>query len=317
MALFDQAFSQPKPSSTSTIAKKTAPTLPPTSIQQFTSRYSSVTNVSNDSTATTSTSRTRAETSTDGRRIAHQPKVHSTPKQPSAATLFQPLVDPNTSVHKIPFKTRQEYLTFFLNELKKRPANSNDSTSIQSRAQTIEKEIFDKSSNKNSYLNLAAKHLRQLRSNESTANNTPEPVSTKKTNTPRLVVSHSAMLTTGSADNLSFGIKKKKDIDIKTLTGHLQDYSLDNRLRSPLDNELYTFLLVYKATDRDLIENGYPAFSLDFPDKVLIKNKNPIYNSSVKLPSSDRNYFFIEFRLGNNPVFFSLLSSIYSCVLSM
>ncbi len=56
-----------------------------------------------------------------------------------------------------------------------------------------------------------------------------------------------------------------------------------------LDNELYTFLLAYKASERDLIENGYPAFSLDFPDKVLIKNKNPIYNSTIKIHSSDRN----------------------------
>jgi hypothetical protein len=38
------------------------------------------------------------------------------------------------------------------------------------------------------------------------------------------------------------------------------------------------------------VENGYPAFSLDFPDKVLIKNKNPIYNSSVKIHLADRNY---------------------------
>jgi hypothetical protein len=39
------------------------------------------------------------------------------------------------------------------------------------------------------------------------------------------------------------------------------------------------------------MENGYPAFSLDFPDKVLIKNKNPIYNPAVKIHSADRKYF--------------------------
>jgi hypothetical protein len=60
---------------------------------------------------------------------------------------------------------------------------------------------------------------------------------------------------------------------------------------SCLDNELYTFLLPYKASERDLIENGYPAFSLDFPDKVLIKNKNPIYNPSIKTYSTDRKIF--------------------------
>ena len=314
LALFDQAFSAPKPPSTSTIPKKTTPTLPPTSIQQFTSRYPSLPNVANDSNASASTNRTRAETSIDGRRVAHQPKAQPTSNHAPAPTVFQPLVDSNTSVHKIPFKSRQEYLTFFLNELKKRPASSNDATPIQSRAQKIEKEIFDKSTNKNSYLNLAAKYLRQLRSDEPPTRNPTDAVSTKKTNAPRLVVSHSAMLTGGSTDNLSFGIKKKKDIDIKTLTGYLQDYFLKKSQCFPLDNELYTFLLVYKASDRDLIENGYPAFSLDFPDKVLIKNKNPIYNSTIKLPSSDRNYFLLRFFLDKNVPF---LSSIHAYMLSM
>ncbi|CAF5184880.1 unnamed protein product, partial [Rotaria magnacalcarata] len=56
-----------------------------------------------------------------------------------------------------------------------------------------------------------------------------------------------------------------------------------------LEYELYTLLLVYKASERDIIENGYPAFSLDFPDKVLIKNKNPLYNPITKSHSSDPN----------------------------
>jgi hypothetical protein len=55
-----------------------------------------------------------------------------------------------------------------------------------------------------------------------------------------------------------------------------------------LDNELYTLLLVYKASEQDLTENGYPAFSLDFPDKVLIKTRNPLYNQTIKIHSSDR-----------------------------
>ncbi|CAF4237025.1 unnamed protein product, partial [Rotaria magnacalcarata] len=92
---------------------------PPNTIQQFTSRYSSVTtaNTQNDSTASASSIYTRAETSSDGRRIAHQPKVHSISTNTSFTPLLQPLVDPNSSTNKIPFKTRQEYLTFFLNQL--------------------------------------------------------------------------------------------------------------------------------------------------------------------------------------------------------
>jgi hypothetical protein len=53
------------------------------------------------------------------------------------------------------------------------------------------------------------------------------------------------------------------------------------------------------------MENGYPAFSLDFPDKVLIKNKNPIYNSSIKIHSSDRKYFRFFFLSKKSKIFFS------------
>jgi len=223
LALFDQAFPPSKPSQTAIVSKKTTSTIPPNSIQQFTSRYSSLSNTENDSNSSVAINRTRAETSTDGRRIAHQPKVHSNINNSSFTPLLQPLVDPNSSVNKIPFKTRQEYLTFFLNELKKRPTNTNDlspTTPVFSRAQTIEKEIFDKSTNKNSYLNLAAKYLRQLRSEETNKKPKNEEISPKKPTAQRLVVSHSAMLTRGNTDNLSFGIKKTKELDIKTLTGY-------------------------------------------------------------------------------------------------
>ncbi|CAF1078240.1 unnamed protein product [Rotaria sordida] len=277
LALFDQAFSSSKSSETIISSKKITSTIPPNSIQQFASRYSSLTNIQNDSNSSASINHTRAETSTDGRRIAHQPKVHPTSTNSSFTPLLQPLVDPNSSINKIPFKTRQEYLTFFLNELKSRPTNMNDlttpTTPVFSRAQTIEKDIFDKSTNRNSYLNLAAKYLRQLRSEETNNKNKNEQIAPKKPNVQRLTVSHSAVLSAGKTDNLSFGIKKQKEADIKTLT----------------DNELYTLLLVYKTSERDLIENGYPAFSLDFPDKVLIKNRNPIYNPTTKIYSYDPN----------------------------
>ncbi|CAF4690937.1 unnamed protein product, partial [Rotaria magnacalcarata] len=80
------------------------------------------------------------------------------------------------------------------NQLKSRPSNANDlipATPVFARAQAIEKEIFDKSTNKNSYLNLAAKHLRQLRSEDTNTKPTNEQSSSKKVNVHRLVVSHS------------------------------------------------------------------------------------------------------------------------------
>lgn len=165
---------------------------------------------------------TRAETSNDGRRIAHQPKAQPAATNSSFKPILQPLVDPNSSTNKIPFKTRQEYLTVFVNELKNQQPATNDLTPaapVFSRAQTMEKEIFDKSTNKNSYLNLAVKYIRQLRSQNATAKTTNEASSSKKPAAQRLVVSHSAMLTGGKTDNISYGIKKHKETDIKTLTG--------------------------------------------------------------------------------------------------
>ena len=233
LAVFDVAFSSSKKSETILPLTKTTSTKPPTSIQQFTSRYSSLTNSQNDSHSSSNPSKhTRAETATDGRRIAHQPKVHS--NNSSCTALLQPLVDSNSKVNKIPFKTRQEYLTFFLNELKKRSTNTNDLTPtmpIVLRAQTIEKEIFDKSTNKNSYLNLAAKHVRQLRSGETTNKSKCEQIAAKTPNVQRVVVSHSAMLTGGNMDNLSFGIKKQKEVDIKSLTGK-RESSIKNNLKT-------------------------------------------------------------------------------------
>lgn len=268
LALFDLVFPSSKAPEPSSTVKKPTLIAPPNSVQQLTARYSSA----SSSATALAAARTRAETSSDGRRVAHQPKVHPTPSQPSMTTPLQPLVDANSSSNKIPFKTRQEYLNFFLNELKKQAGKSNGTTPatpVFARAQSIEKDIFDKSTNKNSYLNLAAKYVRQLRTDETTKS---EPTTPKKTSAHRLVVSHSAMLSGGQTDNGSFSIKKQTQVDLKTLT----------------DNEIYTLLLPYKASEQDLLENGYPAFSLDFPDKVLIKNKNPLYNSTVKMPTSDR-----------------------------
>ena len=207
---------------TSNGTMKSTATRPQNAIQQLLSRYPSQTSSSTE-TSSSSASRTRAETSTDGRRIAHQPKAQlnatttttSTTTTTTTTNFLQPLVDSNSSIHKIPFKTRQEYLTFFLNELKKKSSNATNFT----RAQTIEKEIFDRSTNKNTYLNLAAKHLRQLRSEETGEKAIAQPIVSKKVNPQRLVVSHSSMLTTGDTENLSFGIKQKKEIDFKSLTG--------------------------------------------------------------------------------------------------
>ena len=58
------------------------------------------------------------------------------------------------------------------------------------------------------------------------------------------------------------------------------------------------------------MENGYPAFSLDFPDKVLIKTKNPIYNSTIKIHSSDRKYSRLFFR---NYIFYFIANTRVCC----
>lgn len=80
-----------------------------------------------------------------------------------------------------------------------------------------------------------------------------------------------------------------------------------------LEGELYTVLLGYKASEQDLLENGYPAFSLDFPDKVLIKSRNPLYNSTIKLPTSDRKLFEHILNFYSTLFFVLFLAMIRTC----
>ena len=257
LELFDLAFQRP-----------TTTTSP-----QISARSNDVTFLSNHVT--------RAETSNDGRRIAHKPKFVA---QAASNGPAQPLMDPGSISQKIPLKTRQEYLKLLMTELQKVP---NINEPVVARAQKMEKDIFDKSNNKNTYLNLAARSVRQIRADQTTKNEGPSPK--KLVSNQRLIVSHSAMLGGTSSQNDEFSRRKSKEIDLKMLSGKIFfDVRKKKIFFVELDNEIYTLMIVYRATESDLIENGYPSFSHEHPGKVLIENKNSIYKTSVKLPSLNR-----------------------------
>ncbi|CAF1252200.1 unnamed protein product [Didymodactylos carnosus] len=195
---------------------------PPSSIQQFISRYMNVTNSDSDDNNTSQTSnRTRAETCTTGQRIAHKPA-------PSANILkstLTPIIDPNSSSTKIPLSTRQQYVDMFVREIKRTNKQSLSLDGMHQKARKIEKEIYDKSTNKNLYINLAAQYLRRLRSEQQSSNtgdattSTDAPKLSSPSSSSRLKVSHSAMLTAGKDENISYGIKKQKHAEFDTIKG--------------------------------------------------------------------------------------------------
>jgi hypothetical protein len=279
LALFDAAFTSTKTKEPMANVKKLPTVAPLSASQQLAARLASASGTSLTGGVT------RAETSNDGRRIAHQPRVNPV----SSTAPPQPLVDAKSNSTKIPLKTRQEYLNFFIKELKKAADQITD-TAVHARAQAAEKEMFDKSANKNTYVNLAAKQVRQWRSEQ--ASKTGVPASPNKVSTQRLVVSHSAMLIGGRPEDANFTMKKQKQVDLNSLTGECSLTSIRPIVHIPVhrtESELYTLMLTYKASEQDLLENGYPAFSNDFPDQVVIKNRNPLYNPSFKLPMGDRS----------------------------
>lgn len=62
--------------------------------------------------------------------------------------------------------------------------------------------------------------------------------------------------------------------------------------------------MVYRASREDLAENGYPQFSPDFPNKVLIKHKNPLYNPTYKILNSDRKFKIRREKKDKEEIFF-------------
>lgn len=153
---------------------------------------------------------TRAQTAPDGRRIAHQPKVKA---ETTSKLSVQPIRESGLAENKIPFKVRQDCLNLFLKDLQKQKNNKNES--LSDRVRTIEKEIFDKSTNKNTYLNLAARQLRAIRNQQPAA---VQQKTNKNSSTQRLVVSHSALLSTGQNESNS---PKATNADVKSLTGSI------------------------------------------------------------------------------------------------
>lgn len=185
------------------------------------------------------------------KRVAHTPTM-------SSATMKRPVI-PTEFGAKVPTNVRQRYLNTFIDECLKFSPCEQEAFQM---ALEEEKVVYDRSSSKNIYLNVAVNTLKKLRSRStpvSPALKTP-PASVK-----RKVQSHEEMLGGRLAATTSYTINR---------SGKQQDLSLKGAI-------LYNKLRKYIMTEEQLQEHGYPrphpensghAVVYNLPEK---KNNDP------------------------------------------
>ncbi|KAG7332731.1 hypothetical protein KOW79_004565 [Hemibagrus wyckioides] len=196
---------------------------------------------------------------TSQRRVAHTPTLKSTSvKRPVIPTEFGA---------KVPTNIRQRYLNVFIDEcLKFCPS---EDVAFQTALEE-EKQVYERSSSKNIYLNVAVNVLKKLRSKSATPAAPPRLAaspSTKKSpvSVNRKSQSHEGVLGGRLAATTSYTVNR---------TGKQQDVQLKGAV-------LYQKLKAYVLTEEQLQEHGYPrphpehlghAIIYNAPEK---KNQDP------------------------------------------
>ncbi|XP_070603168.1 RNA exonuclease 1 homolog [Erythrolamprus reginae] len=159
------------------------------------------------------------------KRIAHTPTLQST-------TLKRPVI-PTEYGAKVPTNVRQRYLNLFIDEcLKSSPSQQG----AFDKALAEEKVVYERSTSRNIYLNVAVNTLKKLR----TLLPSPSQQVQKASNIK--VVSHEAMLGGKLAARTSYTFNRSTSLRIEDLTGAA----------------LYRRLKEYVLTEDELKEHGYP-----------------------------------------------------------
>ncbi|XP_037325918.2 RNA exonuclease 1 homolog [Pungitius pungitius] len=186
------------------------------------------------------------------KRMAHTPTMKS-------SSLKRPVI-PIEFGAKVPNNVRQRYLTTFIDECVKFCPSEDVAFQL---ALDEEKLVYDRSSSKNIYLNVAVNALKKLRSKSVSC---PSPV----TKNPALVTnkraqSHEDVLGGRHAATTSFTINRMgKQLEEK-LTG----------------STLYRKLQAYLMTEEQLQEHGYPRTNPEVAGKAVL------YNLPEKKATSD------------------------------
>ncbi|KAJ8278556.1 hypothetical protein GJAV_G00088870 [Gymnothorax javanicus] len=177
------------------------------------------------------------------KRVAHTPTMKS-------STMKRPII-PTEFGAKVPTNIRQRYLNIFIDEcLKFCPS---EETAFELALQE-EKVVYDRSSSKNIYLNVAVNTLKKLRSKSGFH---ASPAATcPAVSTNRKAQSHEEVLGGRLAAKTSFSINRAS----KPLEGKLTGASLYRKLRE------------YLMSEEQLEEHGYPRPHPTRPGRAVVHN---------------------------------------------
>ncbi|KAG9351244.1 hypothetical protein JZ751_025136 [Albula glossodonta] len=177
------------------------------------------------------------------KRMAHTPTLKS-------STMKRPVI-PSEFGAKVPTNVRQRYLNIFIDEcLKFCPSEEN----AFEMALQEEKVVYDRSSSRNIYLNVAVNTLKKLRSKS--GSNTPPAPKSPSVSSNKKALSHKDVLGGRLATKTSFTINRMGKQQEEKLTGAT----------------LYRKLKEYVMTEEQLQEHGYPRPHPERSGRAIIYN---------------------------------------------
>uniref|UniRef100_A0A8C5SWD2 RNA exonuclease 1 homolog n=1 Tax=Laticauda laticaudata TaxID=8630 RepID=A0A8C5SWD2_LATLA len=180
-----------------------------------------------------------SKTTTTGvpKRIAHTPTLQST-------ALKRPVI-PTEYGAKVPTNIRQRYLNLFIDECMKFCPSQQGAFD---KALAEEKTVYERSTSRNIYLNVAVNTLKKLRTL------LPSPSQEVQKASNRKVVSHEAMLGGKLAARTSYTLNRSTSLRQEDLTGAT----------------LYRRLKEYVLTEDELKNHGYPLPSPERPGRAFV-----------------------------------------------
>ncbi|XP_047443879.1 RNA exonuclease 1 homolog [Mugil cephalus] len=177
------------------------------------------------------------------KRVAHTPTLKST-------SMRRPVI-PTEFGAKVPTNIRQRYLNAFIDECVKFCPSEDDAFQM---GLDEEKLVYDRSSSKNIYLNVAVNTLKKLRSKSSSC---PSPVTKNPASvSKRRAQSHEDVLGGRLAATTSFTVNRMGKQQEEKLSGVA----------------LYRKLKAYLMTEEQLQEHGYPRTNPECAGKAVIYN---------------------------------------------
>ncbi|KAM3619134.1 uncharacterized protein V6R79_003554 [Siganus canaliculatus] len=178
------------------------------------------------------------------KRVAHMPTMKST-------SMRRPVI-PTEFGAKVPTNVRQRYLNTFIDECVKFCRSEEAAFHM---ALDEEKLVYERSSSKNIYLNVAVNTLKKLRS-KSSSGRSPAPSKDSGSAGNRRAQSHEDVLGGRLAATTSFTVNRMGKQQEEKLTG----------------TTLYRKLKTYLMTPEQLQEHGYPRANPEAPGKAIIYN---------------------------------------------